>query len=444
MDSKNEIIEGDILKQLLIFFFPILIGTFFQQLYNTVDSVIVGKFVGSHALAAVGGTGTLINLLVGFFVGLGSGATVIIAQYYGAKNLDKLSKSVHTGIALSLVSGLFMMITGLVISPFALKWINIPSDIFNLSLSYLRIFFLGMIPSLIYNIGAGILRAVGDSKRPQYYLMITCVINIILDCIFVIVLHLDVIGVAIATVLSQCISAILVLNALIHTTDIYQLTIQNIRFDVQCLKEIVRIGLPAGGQSVLYSSSNLLIQSSVNKFGTLSIAAWTAFGKIDSIIWMVLGAFGVAITTFVGQNYGAKLYDRVKTSVRIGLILCFITIGIISIGIYIFSSPLMTLFASESEVIYIGSKILRQLAPFYSAFCVVEIFSGAIKGSGEGFIPMVITCFCVCVFRFIWVLLIVPHFNEIYVVSLSYPITWILTAICFIVYYIYYAKKTFN
>ncbi len=441
--EHNEITEGVIWKQLLIFSVPIMIGTFFQQFYNTVDSIIVGRFVGADALAAVGGTATLINMLVKFFVGLASGATVIIAQYFGARNEDSLKKAVHTGMALSIAGGLLLTVIGWVFAKPALHLINIPDDIFQSSLLYIRIYFLGMVPSLIYNLGAGILRAIGDSKRPQYFLIASCLVNILLDFVFVLGLNLNVAGVAIATVLSQVFSAFLVLYTLTHTTDIYHLNIKEISFDGPTFKEIIRIGLPAGGQSVLYSVSNLIIQSCVNSYGTSSIAAWTAFGKIDALIWLVLESFGIAVTTFVGQNYGAKRFDRVKESVKISLILSGITIGILSLGMTVFAKPLVELFATDIDVITIGANILRQLGPFYISYIFVEIFSGAIKGSGQGLIPVLITCICVCGVRVFWMLVVAPQFDDILMVSICYPITWILTTVVFIFYYLYYSKKTF-
>ncbi len=441
--EHNDITEGVIWKQLLIFSVPIMIGTFFQQFYNTVDSIIVGRFVGADALAAVGGTATLINMLVKFFVGLASGATVIIAQYFGARNEDSLKKAVHTGMALSITGGLLLTVIGWMFAKPALHLINIPDDIFQSSLLYIRIYFLGMVPSLIYNLGAGILRAIGDSKRPQYFLIASCLVNILLDFVFVLGLNLNVAGVAIATVLSQVFSAFLVLYTLTHTTDIYHLNIKEISFDGPTFKEIIRIGLPAGGQSVLYSVSNLIIQSCVNSYGTSSIAAWTAFGKIDALIWLVLESFGIAVTTFVGQNYGAKRFDRVKESVKISLILSGITIGILSLGMTVFAKPLVELFATDIDVITIGANILRQLGPFYISYIFVEIFSGAIKASGQGLIPVLITCICVCGVRVFWMLAVAPQFDDILMVSICYPITWILTTVVFIFYYLYYSKKTF-
>ena len=315
MDSqqKNPITEGSIYKQLLIFFFPILMGTFFQQLYNTVDAIIIGKFVGKVALGAVGGaTGTIINLLVGFFTGLSSGATVIISQQYGAKRSLGTSIAVHTSLALAFACGIFMSILGLSLGGTVLRAMDTPEDIYPLAVTYLNIYFGGILFSMIYNIGCGILRAVGDAKRPLYYLITCTLLNVVLDLLFVVVFDMSVAGVAIATVLAQSMSAVLVMRRLCVADDIYRVTLKKIRFDMDNLKHIVMIGFPAGIQSALYSISNIILQSTVNRFGTDTVAAWTAYGKIDGLFWMIMGAFGVSVSTFSGQNFGAGKIDRVK------------------------------------------------------------------------------------------------------------------------------------
>lgn len=306
MEQTNSITGGVIWKTLLSFFFPILLGTFFQQLYNTADAVIVGQFVGKQALAAVGGaTSTLINLLVGLFVGIASGAAVIISQLYGARDGERTQRAVHTTMAFALAGGLGLMIVGWAISPWALRAMNTPEDVLPHSVTYIRVYFLGIIANFIYNMGSGILRAIGDSRRPLYFLMVCCLLNIALDVLLVVVIPLGVLGVAIGTFLSQVVSAGLVLLSLTRTTQIYHLNLRQIAFDLPMLRRIVVIGIPAGLQSVMYSISNIIIQSSINTFGTDAAAAWTAYGKIDGFFWMIMSAFGVAITTFSGQNFGA-------------------------------------------------------------------------------------------------------------------------------------------
>ena len=442
----NGITEGVIWKQLLIFFFPILFGTFFQQLYNTVDAVIVGRFVGKEALAAVGGsTGTLINLLVGFFVGLSSGATVIISQFYGGGREKRVSEAVHTAIAFSLACGIGLMVVGIVFSPFALRAMGTPEDIMQYSLSYIRIYFLGIIPNLIYNMGAGILRAVGDSKRPLYYLMASCFTNIVLDLVLVVWLRLDVRGAAIATIASQLVSAVLVVIRLFKTEDSYRLVVSKIKMNLYMVMRIVRIGLPAGLQSVMYSASNIIIQSSVNSLGTDTVAAWTAYTKIDSVYWMIISALGISITTFVGQNYGAGKMDRVKRGIYVCLGLSFLITTILSILMYVGGGYIYLMFTSDAAVIEKGIEILHFLVPTFVTYVCVEVLSGALRGTGDCWIPMIMTAVGVCALRVIWVIIAVPLRPDILTVVFSYPLTWSITSILFLVYfYCFSSMKKFN
>lgn len=433
----NGITEGVIWKQLLIFFFPIMLGTFFQQLYNTVDAVVVGQFVGKEALAAVGGaTGTLINLLVGFFVGLSSGATVIISQFYGAYRPAETSEAVHTAMALGLAGGVVFMAIGLLVSPLALTLMGTPADVFDHALSYIRIYFLGMIFNLVYNMGAGILRAVGDSKRPLYFLIFSTLLNVALDFLFVVGLRLGVNGAAIATILCQAVSAGLVVFTLMRSDDVYRVRLREIRFSLPILRDIVRIGLPAGLQSVIYNISNLIVQTTINGFGTDVIAAWTANGKIDGIFWMIMGAFGTATTTFSGQNFGAQKYDRIRRCVRVCTLMALIAAALVSAVVLLFGPYIYRIFTSDDAVVAEGQRIIHALAPFYFTYVCVEVISGTVRGTGDSFRPMIITCFGVCVGRILWLLFVVPRFHTIEMLVWSYPISWALTTVLFIVYYL--------
>ena len=423
----NQITQGVIWQQLLYFFLPILIGSAFQQLYNTADTIIVGQFVGTSALAAVGATGTLINLLVGFFIGMASGATVIISQFYGAQKHQKVKEAVHTSVALTIVCGVILMVFGIIAAPILLTLISVPEDIIASSTLYIRIYFIGMIPSLFYNVGAGILRAVGDSKRPLYFLIVATLSNIVLDLILVVVLKWGVAGVGIATVLCQFISATLVLWVLMKAEDSYALQLHKIRMEKEILFSIIRIGLPAGLQSVLYAISNLVIQSSINRLGTDTIAAWSAFGKIDGLFWMMIGAFGVAITTFVGQNFGAGQFQRVKQSVRVCLVMAFASSILLSIVLAIASEPIFRLFTTDETVIKIGMEMMQIMTPFYFTFVCVEILSGAIRGVGEALKPMLLTCIGVCGLRIAWIIWIVPLNPSLFNIAICYPITWSTT-----------------
>lgn len=434
--TKNGITEGVIWKQLLLFFFPILIGTFFQQLYNTVDTIIVGQFVGTEALAAVGTTGTVINLLVGFFVGVASGATVIISQYFGANDRENLSKSVHTSMALAVVGGVVIMVIGIVTARPTMLAMGVPDDIMDDAVLYMNVYYLGIIGNLIYNIGTGVLRAIGDSRMPLYVLIVCCLANVVLDLLFVVVFHWGVFGVAFATILSQLISAVLLMIRLMGTQEAYRVELCKIRFHKDILKNVVRIGLPAGLQSVMYSFSNILIQASINSFGTTAIAAWAAIGKIDGFIWMVMNAFGIAVTTFAGQNFGARQYDRMKRCTRVGLGMCLGTIIALSALLFIFRYQLLMFFTGDAEVVNIGAQFYLVLAPSYFTFVFIEILSGAIRGAGEALQPMLITCIGVCGLRVVWILLVVPYWHTMQMVAMNYPVSWVITAVIFVIYYL--------
>jgi len=432
----NGITEGVIWKQLLLFFFPILLGTFFQQLYNTADAIIVGKFVGKEALAAVGGsTGTLVNLLVGFFVGVSSGASVIISQLYGARRGDDVSRAVHTAIAMAFVSGAALTAFGLVFSDKILMLMGTPQEVMVYAVPYLKIYFLGMIPQLVYNIGSGILRAVGDSRRPMLFLICAAMTNIVLDIILVLGLDMGVRGAALATVISQCASAVLVIVSLCHAYGAYRLKLRKIRFHGRMLERIVKIGLPAGLQSVMYSFSNIIIQSSVNGFGTDVMAAWTAYGKIDGLFWMMISAFGVSITTFAGQNFGARHYDRMRRSVRVCLAMAAGATVLMSTLILLLGRPMLFMFTDDAHVVETGMMIVRLIVPMWIAYLCIEILSGAMRGAGDTVMPTLMTLAGVCVVRIFWVSVIVPMRHELRVLLMSYPLTWSLTSVLFILYY---------
>jgi putative MATE family efflux protein len=446
--SYNGITEGVIWKQLLFFFFPILLGTFFQQLYNTVDTVIVGNFLGKEALAAVGGgTSTVINLLIGFFTGLASGATVVISQYFGAKDDENVHKSIHTAIALSLWGGIIISIAGYLTAEPLLRLIDTPEDIMPLALSYIHIYFAGGIFIVMYNIGAGIFRAFGDSKSPLYFLIAGCLLNIVLDLLFVGPLQLGVKGAAYATVLSQVFSLVLVTISLRRKKDCCKLIYKDIKFEKHMLKKTIYIGLPAGLQSVLYTVSNLIIQADINGFGTDAAAAWAAYGKLDCFFWMILQAFGIAITTFVGQNYGAGQIQRSKKGVRTCLYMTFGSTLAIEAIYLTFSRYGFMLFVSDSSVIDLGVGMLNCIVPFYFTYIFIEILSGAIRGTGKSLIPTLITVFGICVLRVIWLAIVPAKFGTINSVMLCYPVTWTVTSLAFFFYYKFgniYDNKNFS
>ena len=433
---ESSMTEGPVLQGMLAFFLPIMLGTLLQQLYSAVDAVVLGQFVGKTALAAVGGSDiVLINLIVNFFVGLSSGASVVISQHAGAQEHAQVSRAVHTAVFLAIIVGALTMLLGMFGAPLLLPALSTPEDTLQYSKDYLVWYFAGMIPSMIYNMGSGILRAVGDSKRPLYFLIASCLVNIMLDLLFVAVLDMGVAGAAIATIASQFFSAILTLIALLRTQDSYRLIVSKIRFHRDLLFDIIKIGLPAGLQSAMYSISNLLIQSSINSFGTDTIAAWTAYGKVDSIFWMIMGAYGVSITTFAGQNFGAGKYDRIKKSVRICLGLAAVTSLFLSFIVLNFGGTILLLFTRDTNVINICIGMMRVVSPAYITYICIEILSGTCRGCGDSFFPMLLTCFGVCVLRILWITIAVPLRHEVATVAFSYPLTWTITSILFILYY---------
>jgi len=434
MAARN-ITEGVIWKQLLFFFFPILLGTFFQQMYNTVDTIIVGRFVGTQALAAVGSTGALISLLNGFFIGLGSGATVLVSQFFGANDQQGVHKAIHTGIGLSLVLGLIISFFGIGFGPQILRMMKTPADCLDGAVIYARIFFSGAVASMIYNMGAGILRAMGDSRRPMIFLVITCFANIFLDIFCVVVLDMGIAGAAAATVLSQIISAVLVLTVLMKLPEEYALRLSKTRINPLLLKRILSVGVPAGLQFVTFDLANLLIQSGINSFGSATIAAFTAYAKADMLTWMLSGAFGVAITTFVGQNFGAQKYDRIRKSVRICLLMGMALIGGCSGVIIYFRHLILGIFSADPEVIGLGAWLMLWVVPFNVIFVPVEIFAGAMRGTGYSTVPTVITSVCVCLFRVLWLFTVVSRFHTLEMLMLCYPISWILADIAFLITY---------
>lgn len=435
--TTNGIIDGVIWKQILIFFFPILIGTFFQQLYNTVDAVIVGRFVGKEALSCVSGSsGQIINLVVGFFTGLSAGATVIISQHFGAGNKEKLQRALHTAYAFSIIGGIVVGVAAVFATPAILRLMNTPQELMEDSTLYVQIYFAGLLFIFIYNMGSAILRAIGDSKRPLYYLIICCVINILLDLVLVLYLHLGVLGVAVATLLAQGVSAVLVTLALMFHTNGLQLKLREIRLHGDVLKTMLQIGLPTGIQASMYSISNIIVQTSLNAFGVDTMAAWAAFGKIDSLFWMINSAFGIAVTTFVGQNFGADKMDRVRKGTRVCLGMALGTAIILSVVLMAGGRVLFGIFTTDPGVVEVGLRMMQIISPTYFLFVFIEIYSGSLRAQGYVFVTTLMTLIGICAFRVIWVTLIVPDGTLEQIIA-CYPLTWLVCAIGMIGYYHY-------
>ena len=438
MEKKRsvQITEGVIWKQLLIFFFPILLGTFFQQMYNTVDTIIVGRFVGTSALAAVGATSSLVNLINGFFIGLSTGASVVVSQFYGAGDRAGVSRSMQTNAVLAIILGLTAVSVGVLGGPELLVLIQTPESCLDDATVYTRIYFLGALATVVYNMGSGILRAMGDSRRPLYFLIATCFTNIVLDLLFVVVLKMGIEGAAYATVLSQFISAALVVISLCRLPADIRLELRKPRIDPALLGRILMIGLPAGLQFVTFDLSNLLIQSGINSFGETTVAAWAAFFKADGLTWMVSGAFGVSITTFVGQNFGAQKYARIRQSVWTCLGMSVATQLLISTFTLLFRHFILGIYTPDEAVIQVGAYAMLWIVPFNALFMFVEVFAGTMRGAGCSALPTAITGTCVCLFRVLWMLLIVSRWHTIEMLCIVYPLSWILASVVFVVTYL--------
>ena len=441
-NTTNTIVDGVIWKGLLKFFFPIMLGTLFQQLYNTVDAVVVGQFVGTQALAAVGGSSSqIVNLFIGFFVGLSSGATVIVSQYFGAREDKGVSRAVHTAMALAFIAGAVMTVVGLVLAPAMLEIMNTTEDTIADSTLYLRIVFLSMIPSMVYNVGSSILRAIGDSRSPLYFLAAACLVNVVLDLAFVLIFHMGVAGVAIATSIAQAVSAVLVFVALCRAKGSYRIIPREIRPERELLARTVRIGLPTGLQSVLYAVSNIIITTSINGFGTDTVAAWVAFGKVDALFWLILSAFGVAIMTFVGQNYGARKFDRVHKSLKVALAIAAVTSIVFSAVLLLVGQYVFRLFTNDQTVMDVAIYMMMCMVPGYVLYVPIELISGALRGMGDTLIPTVITAVGICALRVLWIFAVVPLWHDILAITISYPISWLLTSAAFILYYARVRRK---
>lgn len=440
--ENNPIISGVIWKQLLVFFFPIVVGTLFQQLYNTVDAVIVGRFVGKEALASVGGSAAMVcNLVLGFFTGLSAGATVMISQFYGAGDSKNLHKSLHTAYALCLVFSGVLMVAGWYVTPGLLTAMNTPAEVLADSILYLRIYFLGILGLLVYNMGSAIMRAVGDSRRPLYYLILCCAVNIALDVLLVVVFHMGVAGVAVATAIAQAVSAVLVTRSLMGAYEGLKLDLSQIRLDRAKFRAQLRIGMPSGLQVAMYGVTNMVIQVAINGFGTDTVAAWAAYGKLDAVFWAVCGAFGVSITTFCGQNYGAGRLDRAFRSVNVCLVMAAVACGTIMVLLIAFCRPLFGLFCDDAAVVDIGVYMLTTMMPSYILFIFIEVYSGALRGLGDVLIPTIITMSGVLFIRVPMMVFVLPLYPELFTILMSYPLSWAVTVALFVPYYYHRKRK---
>lgn len=427
--------SGSIWKKMVFFALPVLLGNLFQQMYNTVDSLIVGNFLGSSALAAVSSSGSLIFMLIGFLSGIASGAGVIVARRFGAGDREGLHKAVHTTVALGIVSGILMTVVGVLLSPQILRWMDTPESVMPGSVAYLQIYFCGSLGFVMYNIFVGILQAVGDSRHPLYYLIVSSVVNLVLDIVFIGFVKTGVGGAALATVISQMVSAFLCLLQMVRSKEIYRLELKRIAFDGEMLREIIRIGLPSGVQNSIIAFANVVVQSNINAFGEMAMAGYGAYTKVEGFGFLPITSFTMALTTFVGQNLGAKQYDRTRKGAKFGILVTVVLAELIGIVVFIFAPQMIAAFDATPEVIAFGIDKSRTAALFYCLLAYSHAIAAVMRGAGKAMVPMVVMMAFWCVVRVTFLSITVPLTHSIQMVYWVYPLTWALSSLTFFYYY---------
>ena len=433
---KHSLTEGSIWKSMLFFAFPILLGNIFQQLYNTADAFIVGRFLEKNAYAAVSSSGSLIFLLVGFFTGIAVGAGVVIARYYGAKDYDKLHTAIHTTLAFGLAAGIILTVLGMTLTPQLLRLMKTDPQVLPNSVAYFRMYFAGSIALVLYNMCVGILQAVGDSRHPLYYLILSSLINVGLDLLFVGVFGLGVWSAATATTIAQFISLGLCLYRLCHYDTVYRVQLHKIRFNIPMLRQIVHFGLPSGVQNSIIAFANVIVQSNINAFGADAMAGCGTYSKLEGFAFLPITCFTMALTTFVSQNLGAHQYDRVKRGVRFG-ILCSVTMAeVIGALIFLFSPALIALFQNDPPVIAIGVKQAHIEAFFYCFLAFSHCIAAIMRGAGKPTVPMFVMLAVWCVLRVSYISIVVPMMGRIEVVFSAYPLTWFTSSVIFLIYFL--------
>ena len=432
----RDMTEGSPYRHMAGFAVPTLLSQIFQQLYNTADTFIVGKFLGTDALAAVSSSGTLIFLLVSFFAGTSSGAGVTISRYFGAGDHDRVSRAVHTNVAFSLVTGVFLTIVGVIFTPTLLTWMKTDPEVLPEAIEYFRYYFFGVITVVMYNSLRGIMNAVGDSRRPLYYLIFSSVLNVGLDLLFVGVFHWGVWSAALATVISQAASVVLCGAHLLRKGQVFTIEIRRIRFHGDMLKEILHYGVPAGVQNSVIALANVLVQTQINSFEKFATAGYGIYAKIEGFAFLPINSFGMAITTFVGQNLGAKKHERAKQGARFGILVAVIMTALIGLLFYAFAPQLVGLFDSTPEVVAFGVRQARTISLFYGLLAFSHAVAAVCRGAGRAVIPMAIMLSVWCVFRIIYILTVMRLFGEITYIYWAYPITWAISSVIYLIYYL--------
>lgn len=428
--------QGNIAKQIIMFALPLLAGNLFQQMYNMVDTWVVGNYVSNEAFSAVGTVGSFTNMIISFFLGLSSGTGVVISQYYGARQYEKVRYAVHTAIVMTLGLAVVFTFVGIAVTPFVLKnMLKMPLEVIPEATTYLTIYFAGLLGLMLYNIGSGILRAIGDSKRPFYFLVVCAVLNTVLDLFFVLKLEMGVAGVALATIISQAVSAVLVIFALVRTDSCVKLIPHELKLHIDMLKQIIKIGLPSAIQMCITSFSNIFVQSYINFFGADCMSGYSAYSKMDQLLFMPLQSIALASTTFVGQNLGKHQVDRAKKGVRVSITLAISSTIFLMIPIIAFAPSLVTFFNNKPEVVEFGSMFLRYMSPFYVLCCINQVYSGSLRGAGDSKAPMLIMLVSFVGFRQLYLFIMSNVCNEIIPIVMGYPAGWLICSVLTLIYY---------
>ena len=436
INRSTDMTTGSIWKRMVSFAVPVFLGNLCQQLYNTVDSVIVGKFVGKQALAAVASSGNLIFMMTGFFMGLFIGAGIVIAQYFGARNYEKVRSAVHTDIAFALCCGVLLTLLGVFFTPTILTWMRTPADVLDTSILYFRLYFLGSLATILYNAGMGILQAVGDSRSPLYYLVISSVVNVALDLLFVGAMDMGVAGAAVATVISQVVSAVLCIIKLTRSDGPYRLEIKRIGFDLPLLKKITSQGIPSGVQNSIIAIANVVVQSNINTFGSDAMAGCGSYSKVEGFVFLPITAFAMALTTFIGQNLGAGQFDRAKQGARIGILSSMDMAELIGVALFFLAPYAMRLFNDDPAVVAIGVRQSHIEALFFCFLAFAHGVSAVLRGAGRAQVPMYTMLGCWCILRVSYITLALKVWPDIATIFWAYPITWSVSCVVFLIYYL--------
>jgi putative MATE family efflux protein len=432
--KSTSLTEGSISKKIIGFAIPLFLGNLFQQMYNMADSLIVGNFLGDEALASVTSTGSLIFLLVGFFNGTAMGAGVIIGRYFGAKDYERLKKAIHTDVAFGLIAGLLMTIIGVCFTPIILQWMGTPADVFPNSVAYLRVYFLGSLASIMYNICMGILHAIGDSKHPLYYLIFSSCINVTLDLVFCGLFGLGVQFAALATVIAQFLSVVLCMSRLTRVKEVYQVRLKEVRIDPQMVKQIIRIGLPSGMQNSIISLANIVVQSNINAFGTAAMAGCGSYSKLEGFGFLPITCFTMALTTFVSQNLGAKQYDRVKKGAAFGIGCTLLLAETMGILVFTLAPHVIGIFGGGPDAIAYGVLQAKTVTLFYFLLAFSHASAAIMRGAGKSIVPMYVMLISWCAIRITYITVVGTLFDNIQLIFMAYPITWTISSVIFLVY----------